>query len=98
MRRNRDDSHGKITRKTRGSRASHPNAVMPWANRNGFQDDEGEEWVGSTADDRRGVAGEQERKTGIKLKIAGQSAPLPSGARILGGSGGCGGGGGCGCG
>ncbi len=78
--------------------SSHPNAVMPWAGRHGIQDDEAEEWVGSTAGDRQGVAADQERRAGIKLKIAGQSAPLPQGARILGGSGGCGGGGGCGCG
>lgn len=71
--------------------SSHPNAVMPWAGRFGFQQDEQEDWVGGRT------------QQGVALRVMGQSSPLPAGARVVGGSGGCcgssgGEGGGCGCG
>ena len=63
--------------------SSHPNAVMPWAGRFGFQEDETEEWIGRDANN------------GVRLPITNQSPPLPPGTRILGGNGN---GNGCGCG
>ncbi|MCP4246045.1 MAG: radical SAM protein [bacterium] len=33
--------------------SSHPNAVMPWANRQGFQEDESERWNGGGLSDKR---------------------------------------------
>lgn len=61
--------------------SSHPNAVMPWANRHGFQDDEGEEWVGSTREQR-------DSRARRALKVVSGARIMP-GVRILGGSGGC---------
>jgi hypothetical protein len=60
--------------------SSHPNAVMPWANRFGTQDDENEQWVGGRVENK------------LMLPILAAGAMKPKGAN---GNGGCGSGCGC---